>query len=221
MAYAPKKFIYWVHEKYSFIKIFLIFIILLCPLILRIIKILFSKKHADRKSKKDITVGFFHPSCNSCTPQENVLWSAVKAVQVEYENIKICIYTGDLEVKSKTILTNVESKFHIKLQPNIRFVYLRQIKWIKCFAYLGSMWVACEALTHVKPHIIIDTMGYGFVNFIFKCVGGCKVVNYIHNPIVSLDKLKTRHVILNNNNQYVVTRRSASALGISKGNIYL
>lgn len=216
MAYPRSKLAYWMCEKYAFVKIFIIYLILLCPLILRVVKILFSRRHVEKKGNKTITVGFFHPNCNACTPQENVLWSAVKAIQMQYDHVQICIYTGDLKVSSKDIIDNAKAKFHIKLQPNIRFVHLHQRKYIKSFAYLGSMIVACEALALLKPHIVIDTVGYGFVNSIFKYVGGCKVINYIHNPMVSMDKLKTRHVILNNN-QYVMTRRSANALGISKG----
>lgn len=217
MAQVKKRFAYWIYEKYSFLKIFLIFWIILCPLILRAVRILFSRRHVNKKQKKYITVGFFHPNCNASSPLENVLWSAVKAIQAEYnDSVQICVYTGDLGVSSESILNGVEIKFQIKLQPNIRFCYLHQRKWIKSFSYLGSMWVACEALSILKPHIIVDSMGYGFVNFIFKYVGRCKVISYIHNPLVSMDKLKSRHVILNNN-QYMLKRRPPSILGITKG----
>lgn len=219
MSQVGRRFTYWIYEKYSFMKIFLIFWIILCPLILRAIRILFSRKYVNKKQKKNITVGFFHPSCNAGSPLENVLWSAVKAIQAEYENVQICIYTGDLGASSESILNGVETKFQIKLHPNIRFCYLHRRKWIKSFSYLGSMWVACEALSLIKPHVVVDTMGYGFVNFIFKYVGRCKVISYIHNPLVSIDKLKPRHVILNNK-QYVLKRKPASTLGITKGNIY-
>ncbi|XP_014208503.1 GDP-Man:Man(3)GlcNAc(2)-PP-Dol alpha-1,2-mannosyltransferase-like [Copidosoma floridanum] len=220
MAGATKRFTYWVREKYAFLKTIFIFLILLCPLVLRNIIIRLTRKYVPKKGKKDITVGFFHPNCNACTPQENVLWSAVKAIQAEHTNAFIVVYTGDVNVKSAEILERVGTKFDIKLQPNIKFVHLRQTKWIKKFAYLGSILVASEALSLLKPHIIIDTMGYGFVNYIFKTVGRCKVVNYIHNPMVTVEKLKTRHVLLSNN-QYMLTRRSPSSLGISKGIAFL
>ncbi|KAJ8668427.1 hypothetical protein QAD02_010090 [Eretmocerus hayati] len=220
MILARRKIAYWLYEKYSFMKILMIFMILMSPLLFKMILIFFYRRHVEKKAKKDITVGFFHPNCNACTPQENVLWSAVKAIQTEYDNVQICIYTGDLEAKPHTILSNVESKFGIKLQPNIRFLYLRKRKWIRSFAYLGSMWVGCEALSLLKPHIMIDSMGYGFCNFIFKYCGRCTVINYVHNPLVSVDKLKTRYVI-HSNNQYIITRRPAFSLGVSKGIAFL
>ncbi|XP_058799612.1 GDP-Man:Man(3)GlcNAc(2)-PP-Dol alpha-1,2-mannosyltransferase-like [Phymastichus coffea] len=216
MAQMGKKITYWIYEKLAFAKVFLIFWILLCPLIWRILRILFSRKYVDKRHKKDVSIAFFHPNCNACTPQENVLWSAVKAIQVEYDNVRICVYTGDLKLKGEDILANVESKFDIKLQPNIKIVYLRHSKWIKTFAYMGSIWVGSEALVRLKPHILIDTMGYGYINLIFKRVGTCKVINYIHNPLVTLEKLKTRYIVLTDN-QYILTRRPPSALGISKG----
>lgn len=216
MGQATRKLTYWISEKFAFIKVFLIFWIILCPLIWRTIRILFSRKFVDKKNKKDVSIAFFHPNCNACTPQENVLWSAVKAIQVAYDNVRICVYTGDLKAKAEDILAKVESKFDIKLQPNIKFVHLHHSKWIKTFAYMGSIWVGSEALVRLKPHILIDTMGYGFVNLIFKRVGSCKVINYIHNPLVTVDKLKTRHMVLHNN-QYVLMRRAPSAVGISKG----
>ncbi|XP_014221487.1 GDP-Man:Man(3)GlcNAc(2)-PP-Dol alpha-1,2-mannosyltransferase-like [Trichogramma pretiosum] len=220
MAQFWKKFTYWLSEKYSFLKILLIYQILLCPMILRVICILFSRRHVEKRRKKAITVGFFHPQCNACSPQENVLWSAVKAIQVEYDNVQIVVYSSDKSSTPEMILRNVEAKFNIKIHPNIRFVRLQQGPWIKSFAYLGSMLVGCEALYRLKPHIMIDTVGYGFPNPIFKYVGGCRVIDYIHNPMVTIDKLKTRHVVVYGN-QYVLARRSASALGLSKGIAYL
>jgi hypothetical protein len=60
------------------------------------------------KIKRPLLVGFFHPYCNAGGGGERVLWTAVKALQMKYstDQVRIFIYTGDIEVPPETILEN-------------------------------------------------------------------------------------------------------------------
>src|SRR5882762_9558901 len=40
------------------------------------------------------TVAFFHPYCNAGGGGERVLWKAINAIDNNYDNIQIAVYTG-------------------------------------------------------------------------------------------------------------------------------
>jgi alpha-1,2-mannosyltransferase len=160
---------------------------------------LFMKGHTiDKKDKQEVTVGIFHPYCNAGAGGERVLWSVIKALQTNYKNLHIFIYTGDLDHDRETILDNVKKVFDLKMQDNINIVYLHRRKWVEDKLYpfctlfgqsIGSIWLGWEAFTLFKPDIYIDTMGYAFTYPLFKYYGGCKVISYTHYPIISRDMI--------------------------------
>ncbi|XP_014230466.1 GDP-Man:Man(3)GlcNAc(2)-PP-Dol alpha-1,2-mannosyltransferase [Trichogramma pretiosum] len=176
------------------------------------IKFIFRRR---KGTKNEISVGIFHPYCNAGGGGERVLWAGVKALQSKYENVKIYIYTGDLDADHGKIIGNAEKIFNIKVE-NVNFVYLFQRKWVESDMYpyftllgqsLGSVWLGYEALCKFQPDIYIDTMGYAFTYPLFRYIGGCKVASYTHYPTISTDMLKhvyrrkTRH-----NNRRVIAR---------------
>lgn len=61
-----------------------------------------------RKDLNTFNVGFFHPYCNAGGGGERVLWTAVKALQSQYNDIQIYVYTGDLNADRETIIKNVK-----------------------------------------------------------------------------------------------------------------
>ncbi|XP_058793185.1 GDP-Man:Man(3)GlcNAc(2)-PP-Dol alpha-1,2-mannosyltransferase-like [Phymastichus coffea] len=234
--FIPKKLIYWLCEIAAFIATCWLFLVCLYPLMVLIfMRRLFMKKNdTELKDNQEITVGIFHPYCNAGAGGERVLWSVVKALQSNYKNVHVFIYTGDLEHDRETILSNVEKVFDIKMQDNINIVYLHRRKWIEAKMYpfctllgqsLGSVWVGWEALTLFKPDIFIDTMGYAFTYPLFKYLGNCKVASYTHYPIISTDMLNcVSERITAVNNRHVIARNplfTVLKLGYYKGIAFL
>jgi len=164
-----------------------------------------------RKSSK-ISIGFFHPYCNAGGGGERVLWTAVKCLQDKYgASIDYVIYTGDTNVTSQQIMQLTEKRFNIKLDHEVRFVFLNQRDWVEDKRYpmltmigqsLGSLILAFEAYYAFVPDIFFDSMGYAFTFPIFKVYGRCKIGCYVHYPTISTDMLeavKRRETSFNNN----------------------
>ncbi|KAJ8665191.1 hypothetical protein QAD02_006853 [Eretmocerus hayati] len=211
------RFFFWQLRVASFFATLWLFLVLLFPLfVLTLIRKLILNRHdADSEDKSEITVGIFHPYCNAGAGGERVLWAAIRALQSNYENVHIYIYTGDLDYDRETILNNVEKVFGMKMQDNINIVYLHRRKWIESQQYpvctllaqsIGSIYLGWEAYTLFKPDIFIDTMGYPFTYPIFKYIGGCKVASYTHYPIISTDMLDrvAQRTSAHNNRQAIV-----------------
>ncbi|XP_032457380.1 GDP-Man:Man(3)GlcNAc(2)-PP-Dol alpha-1,2-mannosyltransferase-like [Nasonia vitripennis] len=226
-----QKLVYWLIEVALFVATCWLFLLCLYPLMLIIfVKKLFIKNHDIERKDDEVTVGIFHPYCNAGAGGERVLWAAVKALQSNYKNVHVYIYTGDLDHDREMILANVEKVFDMKLQHNINIVYLRRRKWVEAKMYpfctlfaqsFGSIWLGLEALILFKPDIYIDTMGYAFTYPIFKYIGGCKVASYTHYPIISTDMLN--HVSQRSvsfNNRHIIARNpilTRMKLGYYKG----
>ncbi|KAJ4443320.1 hypothetical protein ANN_04988 [Periplaneta americana] len=180
---------------------------------------LHSQKYCRKKreilSKDGIfSVGFFHPYCNAGGGGERVLWCAIKAMQIRYANLKVVVYTGDLDSSPEEILKRAEQRFNIKLVQPVQFVYLRHRRWVEAAMYpyftllgqsLGSLVLGAEALAGFVPDLYIDTMGYAFTLPLFKLIGGCHVACYVHYPTITGDMLRrvSGHMISHNNRPYV------------------
>lgn len=106
----------------------------------RIYKIILKKS----LNSDEISIGFFHPFCNSGGGGERVLWSAIKAIHDNYENIVCVIYSGDTDVTLEEILKNVENRFTIKIDSSrTQIVYLKWRflvldKYYPVFTLLGT-----------------------------------------------------------------------------------
>ncbi|KAJ6647614.1 GDP-Man:Man(3)GlcNAc(2)-PP-Dol alpha-1,2-mannosyltransferase [Pseudolycoriella hygida] len=186
---------------------------LLCVLFYLKKQIIWKKCKRIEGDKMNTHIGIFHPYCNAGGGGERVLWCAVRALQNKNKNIKITIYTGDVDAEPNTILTKAKNTFNIAVEENrVEFVYLTRRKWVEAEKYpyftllgqsLGSIWLGLEALLKHQPDIFIDTMGYAFVLPLFKFLGGCKVGCYVHYPVISTDMLrrvKSRTFAHNNRN---------------------
>ncbi|XP_011136794.1 GDP-Man:Man(3)GlcNAc(2)-PP-Dol alpha-1,2-mannosyltransferase isoform X2 [Harpegnathos saltator] len=174
---------------------------------------MYSRKRKEREQKGTV-VGIFHPYCNAGGGGERVLWFAVHAIQNQYPDVNIAIYTGDLYADPEEILSKAEKVFDVKLQRNIEFIYLHRRKWVEAAMYpyftllgqsLGSIWLGIEALNSLTPDMYIDTMGYAFTYPLFKYIGGCRVGSYTHYPTISYDMLKYvyRRVVSHNNRKII------------------
>ncbi|XP_014218832.1 GDP-Man:Man(3)GlcNAc(2)-PP-Dol alpha-1,2-mannosyltransferase [Copidosoma floridanum] len=216
-----KNVIYWLLEVAAFFATCYLFLLCLYPLmILMVVKLLITKRHEpEKKDKNEVTLGIFHPYCNAGAGGERVLWAVVKALQTNYDNVHIFIYTGDVEHDREKIISNVEKVFDFKLKKdNISIVYLHRRKWVEAKMYpvctllgqaIGSIWLGMEALALFKPDVYIDTMGYAFTYPLFKYVGGCKVASYTHYPMISTDMLSlVSQRSTTYNNRHLIARNS-------------
>ncbi len=58
-----------------------------------------------------------------------------------------------------------------------------------------------------SPHVFVDTTGYAFVVPLFKWLGGCRTISYVHYPTVSQDMLeRVRQNESNHNNSERISR---------------
>ncbi|KAI9253173.1 hypothetical protein BY458DRAFT_349645 [Sporodiniella umbellata] len=75
--------------------------------------------------EKPLFLGFFHPYCNAGGGGERVLWTAIRDVQKEFDNIVCVVYTGDLDATKEQILAKLKNGFNIDIDPSrLAFVYL-------------------------------------------------------------------------------------------------
>ncbi|ORX47789.1 hypothetical protein DM01DRAFT_1138171 [Hesseltinella vesiculosa] len=72
-------------------------------------------------------LGFFHPYCDAGGGGERVLWTAVRYVQHEFNDVICAIYTGDIDVSREQILLRVKTSFNIDLDARrVAIVYLKK-----------------------------------------------------------------------------------------------
>ncbi len=150
-------------------------------------------------SVKPVMVGFFHPYCNSGGGGERVLWQSISALQRRYSFIRCVVYTGyEADSKPAQIIAKVKERFGIVIYKEIEFVYLYRRGWVEASRWphftilgqsLGSLVLGLEALIKFSPNVFIDTTGYAFVVPLFRWLGSCKTVSYVHYPTVSQDML--------------------------------
>ncbi|KAM7357389.1 ALG11 alpha-1,2-mannosyltransferase [Cochliomyia hominivorax] len=175
-----------------------------------------SRKAKLETRNPNVIVGIFHPYCNAGGGGERVLWCAVRAIQAKYDNVKIVIYTGDIESSPSSIMDKVKNIFNINLEKDsITFVYLKFRHLVESKRYpiftllgqsIGSMILGLEALLKFPPDIYLDTMGYAFTLPLFRFIGCCKVGCYVHYPTISTDMLRRvqQREYSHNNHSYVV-----------------
>jgi alpha-1,2-mannosyltransferase len=118
-----------------------------------------------------------------------------------------------------------QERFGIALEHRVHFVHLRLRPLVEDKRYacadglrvsyhlryprltlllqsLGSVLLGAEALLKLIPDVYFDTMGYAFTYPLFKLLGGCRVVAYVHYPTISSDMLgavASNAVAFNNN----------------------
>lgn len=201
---------------YVLLGLFLLGIVILFAVIFALRKYILIHKKKLHKGNNDVNVGIFHPYCNAGGGGERVLWCAVKALQAKYENVKIIIYTGDVDASPNTILNRAKNVFNVAVdEENTSFIYLKKRHWVEAKMYpyftllgqsLGSLILGMEAILKYQPDIYLDTMGYAFTLPLFRFLGQCKVGCYVHYPTISTDMLRRVQcrVYAHNNKSYVV-----------------
>ena len=149
--------------------------------------------------RSSITVGFFHPYANAGGGGERVLWHSIDALISRFPNVFCAVYTGDRGVTKKQILEKVQNRFGITLpKKKINFVFLRLRKLVETGTWrrftiagesLGSVILGLEAFSLFVPNIYFDSMGYAFTYPLFRWLGRCNTIAYVHYPVVNTDML--------------------------------
>ena len=179
------------------------FIILL--LLLFLVRLLAARRTMTRRRmwrvRQDATVvGFFHPYANAGGGGERVLWHSVSALLVRHSSLHCVVYSGDTNTTGDQILERVKSRFGIHLSTErVHFVFLN-LRWLVeastwprftlAGQSLGSAVLGLEAFYKLIPDVYFDSMGYAFTYPLFKWIGSCTVVAYVHYPVVSTDMLQ-------------------------------
>ncbi len=153
-----------------------------------------------RRRPSKFTVGLFHPYADAGGGGERVLWHAISAMIDKWPTVQYTILTGERDKTSEQILDKVSSRFGISIrEDNVKFVFLRLRFLIEASTWprftlagqmFGSIILGLEALVYCRPHVLFDTMGYAFTYPLYKWLTGCKIVSYVHYPIVSTDMLR-------------------------------
>lgn len=82
-----------------------------------------------------------------------------------YPKAEFYIYTGDVEATGIEILQKVEQTLNVKLEKNVKFIYLHRRKWVESSMYpyltllgqsLGSVFLGYEALCQLNPGNIFN-----------------------------------------------------------------
>lgn len=155
-------------------------------------------REARRAQDHRPAVAFFHPFCNAGGGGERVLWCAIRALQNSYPEVNVVVYTGDLGVSGPQILDGARRRFNIVLLRPVQFVFLQNRFLVEPGLFphftllgqsVGSVFLGWEALIEFVPDLYVDSMGYAFTLPLFRFLGGCSVVSYVHYPTISTDML--------------------------------
>ncbi|KAF1809934.1 UDP-Glycosyltransferase/glycogen phosphorylase [Eremomyces bilateralis CBS 781.70] len=145
-------------------------------------------------------IGFFHPFCNAGGGGERVLWAAIRATRIRYPSAVLVIYTGDHGATKSAILSRVQERFNIDLEPtNLHFLYLSTRHYVLASTWphftllgqsIGSLVLALDAFSLLVPDIFVDTMGYAFAVALSKWLfPDVPTGAYVHYPTISTDML--------------------------------
>ena len=144
------------------------------------------------RSRRKPVIAFFHPNCMDCGGGEKVLWAAVDAIK--NENLAIFAENANYEDAKKKL----RDRFQMDIPEKLEFVnvgpaeFLRPNKFPRftlILQALSSLVYAVRCLCKMVPAVVIDTTGAPFAVLVWKLLGGCKVVLYIHYPFISTDML--------------------------------
>jgi alpha-1,2-mannosyltransferase len=161
----------------------------------------FLRRRSGQSSSSRFTVGFFHPFCNSGGGGERVLWQYIRILQQQAPDVRVVIYTGDVE-SSEAILARTLERFGIAVEggeAKVTFVRLKLRKLMTAEAWprftmvgqsIGAAVLACEALWRCPCSLFIDTTGAAFTYPLAKGLFGTSVHCYTHYPTISSDMLR-------------------------------
>jgi alpha-1,2-mannosyltransferase len=154
-------FIIFVFKKGRWLHCCVYTTIKLCSL--NFVQIILKKKlNLKNRLNGKVVIGIFHPYCNAGGGGERVLWCAVRAIQSQYPDAYIAVYTGD-SIPSEELLQNAFQKFNVRIQNNnIEFITLHKRGWVEAKRYphftllgqsIGSLVLGAEAIFKLVPGV--------------------------------------------------------------------
>ncbi|CAD5215354.1 unnamed protein product [Bursaphelenchus okinawaensis] len=152
-----------------------------------------------RKSKRKAkSVAFFHPNCADGGGGEAVLWTAIDECTKRRPDLTVYIYSS--VAQTSELQTKIERRFQFNLPWEIiHFVPLRTHKLLHPSRYpyltllcqfLAGFVVGVDALLLLTPEVFIETTGVPGSISVFRLLGGCSTVAYVHYPIITKDMIK-------------------------------
>jgi alpha-1,2-mannosyltransferase len=163
--------------------------------------------YSEYKWETSKVLAFFHPYCDSGGGGERVLWMTINAILEGCDSqadVHIVIYSGSTRSKID-VLRHVRDRFSINLLspytsnkitliPIYSHVLMEAHRYpyaTMIFQCLASILVGLECVLKLCPNIYIDTTGAAFTYPLFRILDpSCKVLAYVHYPIISSDMLR-------------------------------
>uniref|UniRef100_M4BJE7 GDP-Man:Man(3)GlcNAc(2)-PP-Dol alpha-1,2-mannosyltransferase n=1 Tax=Hyaloperonospora arabidopsidis (strain Emoy2) TaxID=559515 RepID=M4BJE7_HYAAE len=177
-------------------------------------------------SLKTATIGVFHPYANGGGGGERVLYCALLALVQEFEKadkaLKIVLYTGEDHLSANELVARAAETFNLvelktmHVARSLTLVVLPSRDKILDPSHYPSFTLFWQSVAHMRlalealqqssrqqlyPLMWVDTTGCPFSYVIASLLYACKVVAYVHYPMISTDmiaKVQQRHAGFNN-----------------------
>nr|CCA16706.1 conserved hypothetical protein [Albugo laibachii Nc14]CCA21812.1 conserved hypothetical protein [Albugo laibachii Nc14] len=165
----------------------------------------------DRLPKCIVTVGIFHPYANGGGGGERVLYCFLESliehflVNRSHQHLRIVLYTGDDRIDKHELIQKAASRFNLpqlnKVEQHLHLVILRNRELLEPSRY-PRFTLLCQSIAHIRvarhafrqgeragyfPQYWVDTTGCPFSYPVAKYFYGCKVIAYVHYPMISSD----------------------------------
>lgn len=202
-------------------------VLLVCVLYLYKERRRYLRQHAFAQRERTVTVGVFHPYANGGGGGERVLYCALIALvqrfnKAKNERLQVLLYTGDDGLSAAELIERSAERFNLpdlrreRVDTFIKIVPLttrdlldpaRYPRFTLLWQSLAHVRLALDAFRTgermgVYPQIWMDTTGCAFTYLVASLRFGCKVVAYVHYPMISTDmiqKVQQRSAGFNNN----------------------
>ncbi|TMW57599.1 hypothetical protein Poli38472_003524 [Pythium oligandrum] len=201
-----------------------------------------------------LTIGIFHPYANGGGGGERVLYCALAALvkrmkqQSTAKTLRLVLYTGDDGLDAATLIERSAERFNL---PELRALrvdsFLKIVTLTKRAILEPSQYprftLFWQSVAHIRlaleafaagekmglyPEVWMDTTGCPFSYVVAKGLYACRVVAYVHYPMISTDmisKVQERTTGFNNNSaiaastsrsyvKYIYYRLFAGAYGV-------
>lgn len=191
-----------------------------------------SSETKDSSTKRTVTVGIFHPYADGGGGGERVLYCALVSliehfsVKRPHQHLRIVLFMGD-DVSKRELIQKAALQFNLpqltKVEQHLHLVMLKNRELLEPSRYprFTLFW---QSVAHVRvahhafhqgertgyfPQYWIDTTGCPFSYPVAKYFSGCKVIAYVHYPMISSDMTqRVRYRTADFNNDAIIANSS-------------
>ncbi|KAI6195101.1 Glycosyl transferase domain containing protein [Aphelenchoides besseyi] len=158
-------------------------------------------------------IAFVHPYCEAGGGGEVVLWEMIKTISDKKLFPEIFVYTKQMtSEEEKEIKRRICERFKIKEWPSevefvqTRFRHLLEPQYyprftLFCQQFVGALVFSLECLFRLTSEYVVESTGIPVALPVFKCLGGSKVLVYMHYPTITnnmITRVTNREEIYNN-----------------------